>query len=210
DHEPGYIVARHIFHDLASKAQMRSQPTHHAHTEDKITHGTCPGPARPGKACCHHSADGSLPATVRRLKRKHLSAPFQRSVEVSQPGACTCRDDEFSGVVRDYARMAGDIHYRQTFRHGPAQKCLGASAHYAESFTTADRFPHTFQKHLALILTSVSIEPLQTAHQNRSSSGNGSCPLCTCMAPNSAQRCSVGMFLPGLSSPSSSKAALIS
>ena len=34
-------------------------------------------------------------------------------------------------------------------------------------------------------------------------------PLCTCMAPNSAQRARVGMVLPGLSNPAGSKAALI-
>ncbi|EJT82712.1 hypothetical protein PPS11_44338 [Pseudomonas putida S11] len=36
------------------------------------------------------------------------------------------------------------------------------------------------------------------AHQKRSSSGKGSCPWCTCMAPNSAQRCRVGMFFAGV------------
>ncbi len=37
--------------------------------------------------------------------------------------------------------------------------------------------------------------------QNRSSPGNGSCPRCTCIRPNSAQRASVGTALPGFSSP---------
>ena len=43
--------------------------------------------------------------------------------------------------------------------------------------------------------------------QNLGSSGNGSLPWCTCMAPSSAQRCSVGTALPGFRRPCESKAA---
>src|SRR5690606_26105039 len=44
--------------------------------------------------------------------------------------------------------------------------------------------------------------------QNRSSSGNRSCPRCTCIFPYSAQRARVGIALPGLSRPAGSKARL--
>ena len=37
-------------------------------------------------------------------------------------------------------------------------------------------------------------------------SGNGTLPACTCRRPSSAQRCSCGKTLPGLSSPLASKA----
>ena len=43
--------------------------------------------------------------------------------------------------------------------------------------------------------------------RNRGSSGNFSCPRCTCIEPNSAQRCSVGTALPGFSRPCWSNAA---
>ena len=43
-------------------------------------------------------------------------------------------------------------------------------------------------------------------HQNRGSSGCERAPPLTCMPPNSAQRCSVGIFLEGLSNSSGSNA----
>ena len=46
------------------------------------------------------------------------------------------------------------------------------------------------------------------AHQNRGSSGKAVRPPCTCMRPSSAQRCSTGNTLPGLSSRAGSKAHL--
>src|SRR5690606_29631111 len=46
-------------------------------------------------------------------------------------------------------------------------------------------------------------------HQKRSSSGRGSWPAWTCMAPNSAQRFKVGMFLPGFNKLLEAQADLI-
>ena len=46
------------------------------------------------------------------------------------------------------------------------------------------------------------------AVQNRGSSGNATLPACTCILPSSAQRCSVGKTLPGLSRCSGSNAHL--
>src|SRR4051794_29506176 len=45
-------------------------------------------------------------------------------------------------------------------------------------------------------------------HQKRGISGKATLPACTCSRPSSAQRCSVGNTLPGLSRPCASKAHL--
>ena len=45
--------------------------------------------------------------------------------------------------------------------------------------------------------------------QKRSMSGCGNWPLCTCIAPSSAQRCRLGIALPGLKMPTGSSAALM-
>src|SRR5690606_6464595 len=158
----------------------------------------------------YHATYRSLPVEVGRLTSQHLPAPLQGSAEFGQSRAGTRRDDELGGVVGHYAGVSGNVQHRKGVLHGTTQKCFGATTRNADSFSAADRFAHTLQKHLTLVLSSASIEPFHLAHQNRSNSGNGSSPLWTCIAPNSAQRCRVGMFLPGLSSPSSSKAALIS
>src|SRR3954466_4859718 len=51
-------------------------------------------------------------------------------------------------------------------------------------------------------------EQTETHDQNLGISGNGSLPPEMCMRPSSAQRCSLGKTLPGLSRPFSSKAHL--
>ena len=51
-------------------------------------------------------------------------------------------------------------------------------------------------------------EHMSSAYYSKPGVGNATWPACTCMRPSSAQRCSVGNTLPGLSRPLASKAHL--
>src|SRR3990167_8963929 len=82
-----------------------------------------------------------------------------------------------------------------------AEKGLAVAALNAQRQRIVEGVIDLFQQRRA------GIEIMRHVHQKRSRSGKGSWPWCTCMAPNSAQRCRVGMFLPGLSRPLGSKAA---
>ncbi|RMU42120.1 hypothetical protein ALP29_201658 [Pseudomonas syringae pv. avii] len=82
------------------------------------------------------------------------------------------------------------------------EKCLAVAAPDAQRRIVLQRLIDLFKQRMAGV-------PVRCVHQKRSSSGKGNWPAWMCIAPNSAQRCRVGMFLPGLSMPLASNAALM-
>src|SRR5699024_9009774 len=102
--------------------------------------------------------------------------------------------DQLARLIVDDAAVGGHGQWLAAGA-GFTEKCLAAAPGNAEWLLCSQCRGH------------IGLQLFTAIAQNRSRWGKGSLPSCTCMAPNSAQRCRVGTALPGLSSPGGSKAA---
>src|SRR5471032_621961 len=181
-HQARQVVTGDVLHHLAAEAQVLAQAGDDPCTQHEIPYRTERG----------------------RLTRQHLPRTFQRLRQLAQWRASAGGDDQFGGVVADNPAMGTGIQY---FACGFAtQKRLAVGPLEPQRQVVVQRLVDLLQQAGAVIKTMVERFHFDS-HQKRSSSGKGSLPMCTCIAPNSAQRCRVGMFLPGFSMPLGSKAA---
>ena len=135
---------------------------------------------------------------MRWFERETLTARRQHLLHFRQRRARKHGDHQLGGLVADDARQPAYIERRAARRI--TVKMLGASAADIQGEFAVARLQYTMG------------QPLQSrsrrVHQNLGKSGKRSTPRCTCIFPYSAQRCSVGITLPGFNSPAGSKALL--
>src|SRR5690606_14441865 len=107
-------------------------------------------------------------------------------------------DDQFGRIVADDAAATARIeHVADRLAAVPV---LAAAAAYAQRLPLGRGVEDTLAEQIELLF--------HVSPQKRGRSANLSAPRLTCMRPYSAQRCSVGIALVGLSSMGGSKAAL--
>jgi hypothetical protein len=108
-HQARQVVARHVLHDLAAKAQHLAAPVEQLHAQHRVAHRPAPGPARPGQAGGDHAAEGGVRAKVGRLERQQLPVPGKQGLDFRQRCAGPGGDHQFRGLVADDAAMAGNV-----------------------------------------------------------------------------------------------------
>ncbi len=198
-HQARQVVAGDVLHHLATETQMLALAGDDPRAEHEIAHRTAPRATRAGQPGSDHAANGGSFAKVWRLARQHLPSFIQRGFQLRQRRAGANGDHQFGRVIADDAAVLAGI--EQHAVDLPPEESLAAAALNAQRRVGGKRLVDLIQQLRAGVVGDYG-------HQKRSSSGKGSWPLWMCMRPNSAQRCRVGMFLPGLSRPLGSKAAL--
>src|SRR5690606_14193132 len=183
------------------EAQPFAAPGDALHPKHAIPYRTQGEAARPGEAGGDRSPQCGIAVEVRRLARQQLPVLSQHLLQLAERRAGPCGQHQLSRLVRYDAAMCGQVEPLGRIGSRDVEAFAAAAA-------KIERLPGLGSGLDALLQLGAAVFALHS-HQKRSNSGNGSCPRCTCMAPNSAQRLRVGMALPGLSSPSGSKAALI-
>src|SRR5690554_2092305 len=180
-----------------------------AGAEHQVAYCARPGAARAGQAGSDHATHRRLAVEGRRLAGQCLALIIQRGKQLDQRSATAYGHHQFGGIVVDDAAVAPGIQHLAIDR--AAEKGFAVGALDRQRGVAVQSIEHLL---LQLLFTgrrgafarAMGMFVLGR-HQKRSSSGKGNSPLWICMAPNSAQRFSVGMFLPGLSRPSGSNAA---
>jgi hypothetical protein len=135
-----------------------------------------------------------VPGEVWRFERQHLVLLGEQRLDVGERGAGAGGQHQFLGLILDHARQRARVEDLALDRVAVETLAAAALNHQrgAVGMGCANAFDDLLQ------------------HQNLGNSGWGSWPAWTCIAPHSAQRCSSGMALPGLSRVSGSNAALTS
>ncbi len=197
-HQARQVVAGDVLHHLATETQVLALAGDDPRAEHEIAHRTAPRATRAGQPGGDHAADGGALGEVRRLARQHLPGSIERGFQLRQRRTGANGDHQLGGVIGDEAAMLASIEQHTVGL--PPEKALAAAALDAQRRVGGERLVDLVQQLRAGVVGDYG-------HQKRSSSGKGSWPLWMCMRPNSAQRCRVGMFLPGLSRPLGSKAA---
>src|SRR6185369_6422025 len=205
DEQTRKIVARHVLHDAAAEGEHFTPPVHHPSPKHEIAHAavarTVCRAARTSEPRSNTSAQGCSASEMRRLERKHLAALGQRALQLRQRSSSTRRDDRLTGLVCNHTRVAARI--ENGTGGGIAVEILRATG------ANSQRSP--LRRSLAHRLAQSGNSSLSAHlgdHQYRGSSANGSFPELTRMRPYSAQRCSVGITLPGFNNCAGSKARL--
>src|SRR5512139_899955 len=133
-------------------------------------------------------------AEVRRLERQHLVLRREQRLDLGERGAGACGQHQLLRlVVDDAGEPAGAQHL--------AFVCVAVEGLAAAALDDEWR--------VARVRGADALDQ-GVDHQNLGSSGCGSWPPRTCIAPHSAQRCSSGTALPGLSRVAGSNAAFTS
>ena len=194
------VVAGDVLHHLAAERQQLAAAVQQARAEQVVANAADGGARRSGQACGDHAADGRAAAEMRRLERQALSLLSERRFELIERGAAARGHDELGRLVARNARQAGHVE-RLALRRFAVEALRAAAANVerrAALACVADASDQWSER---------SIDR-RHGHQKRGMSANGSRPRRTCILPPSAQRCSVGIALPGLSSSLASKARL--
>ena len=196
-----HVVARHVLHDLAAEAQhARRAPLSMIRRRGR-SRARDPAAARRGP----DSPVATAPPTVASAPKCGGSngsiwpASARIALELGERRAGARRDPRArsarSSTMPRCARVSSSAPTT-----GLAVEILAAAAADAQRCVA----PRKLRARTLLDETrAVSRLEIEVAsHQKRSSSGKGSAPRCDVHRPNSAQRCSVGTALPGLSRPS--------
>src|SRR5262249_32642571 len=133
----------------------------------------------------------------RRLKGQELTALGQRGLDLRERCPTPGRDHELRRLIVDDAPITGNIQQLAVDRF--AVEILRSRAAQLQRCPRCFCSEHALTQHDEIWIHRI---------QKRGSSGWGSAPPRTCIFPYSAHRASVGMALPGLSSPAGSKAFL--
>ncbi len=204
--QTGHVIAGNVFHDCSTKAQRRALIVQHGHAQYKVFHRASSRTPWAGQARGHHATDGAAPIKARGLKCQHLLGLGQHALDLGNRRAASGHHDQLRGVVIHDAAVAGGVEAMRRFQRRLTIKRFAAVA------LDGDGLPCTARSTNGLGRLANPVGGLLGcggAHgQKRGRSGNFNAPRCTCIFPYSAHRDSVGMALPGLSSPAGSKARL--
>ena len=128
-HHAGEIVARHVLHDFAAKAQQFAFLSDHPRAQHEIPGSPGPGATGAGHASGDRTANGAGFAKDRWLERQHLMLLGKCCVQRVKPSAGPHGHHQLHGVVGDDAAMGRDIELRAFYR--AAIESPGVSRHDA-------------------------------------------------------------------------------
>ena len=128
---------------------------------------------------------------IRRFKGQLLASRANQFFDLGQPRTGPRLEDQFFGFIGVNGSEARKLQRPRTL-HQSSPSTLGTCADNLERCRGTCNMIGQFRFGGGL---------QHIGHQNLGMSGNGNCPAFTCMRPSSAQRCSVGNTLPGLSRP---------
>jgi hypothetical protein len=108
-HQPGYVIARDVLHDLAAERQHLALAVHDDGAEHEVACRARRMTARTSNASRNAAVERGLRAEVRRLESKHLVVFGKHRFDFEERRAGARRDDQFGRIVGDDAAMRARV-----------------------------------------------------------------------------------------------------
>ena len=108
-HEARHVVARHIFHDLATKSQVLALAVDDFYAQHVVTHPAHTGAGRATQPAGNHAANRRGDGVVWRLKWQALAVGGKQCLQLQQGCARPSRDNQLAWLIADDASQCGGL-----------------------------------------------------------------------------------------------------
>ncbi len=144
---------------------MLTEAGDHPRAENEVAYRAGPRPAWPGQPCGDHAADRGAVGKGWRFAGQHLPGVIHRREQLGQRRTGAHRDHQLRRVVLNDAAMSTGVEHFAG--HLAAEKGLAVAALNLQRRGIGPR---------GVDLIEQGVGGIEISHQNRSSSGKGSCP----------------------------------